>query len=134
MGRISNLAILVIALALSACSDADWENAMTYLPLEHGTRADQVTGAVQTSTATASAAMAPRSISPPQIQPSAPPPSQAFVSASAAPALVINEHCRALATQRASDGQYMGMDEEAQKQEYDRTYADCAAWDAAHRY
>lgn len=135
MGRTFSLAVLLLAnLALGACSDADWENAMTYLPLEHGVRADQTNAPAQTSADTASVAAAPQSISPSQIQPPAPPPSQTFVSTSATPAPAINEHCRSLANQRASDGQYMGMDEDAQKQEYDRTYADCATWDAAHRY
>ena len=90
---------------------------MSYLPLERGQKTTQ-----ETVQADIGAPLAPavQSVNPPPALASGP--------------RAINEHCRAVAAQRASDGQYMGMDEDAQREEYERTYADCAAWDAAHRY
>jgi len=162
MKRIRSLQLLLLAtscLALGACSDADWENATSYLPLEQGQKS-----APEAVQADAAAPLPPsavvettRPIAPaptaPLTQPASTPfpveaaqdrpavtqslaplaSSAAIVTASASEP-VINEHCRAVATQRATDGQYMGMDDEAQRQEYERTYADCAAWDAAHHY
>jgi hypothetical protein len=114
--------LATVCLAFAGCTDADWENAMSYLPLERGQKTTQ-------EAAQADVAAPPA----PAIQSVAPPPALASM-ANASDPRAINEHCRVVAAQRASDGQYMGMDEDAQRDEYERTYADCAAWDAAHRY
>ena len=47
------------------------------------------------------------------------------------PATVSNR-CRKLAKQRSGDAAYAGEDEKTQQSVYDRTYADCIAWDTRH--
>ena len=149
------LVVLVVCVVLAGCSDGDWDNAMSYLPIEQGKRV-------------ASADVPPNETPPPQAVETASlpspvrddptaamPPPRARVAepmASSAPSTVVqttviqtrqpmvvadrapisDTHCRIVATQRATDGGYMGMDEDAQKVEYDRTYADCVAWDVEH--
>jgi hypothetical protein len=49
----------------------------------------------------------------------------------AAPAAV-NSHCQKIARQRATDAAYAGEDEETQEAVYNRSYADCMAWDSKH--
>lgn len=114
--------LATVCLAFAGCTDADWQNAMSYLPLERGQKATQE--------ATQADIVAPPT---PGVQSVNPPPALASIANASGPR-AINEHCHAVAVQRASDGQFMGMDEDAQREEYERTYADCAAWDAAHRY
>ena len=81
-----------------------------------------------------------------QATPPAPPPSAAPDTTGtavqppgeSAPAVVAHTtgpsaHCANLAKLRARDAAYAGEDEETQQAVYDRTYADCAQWDARHR-
>lgn len=164
MKRIRSLTfpiLIAVCFSLAACSDADWQNATSYLPQERGQKSAQETVRVDAATSTAPVAS---HVAAETAVPNAPPPTASLAQsvdapspvegaqnesaqvqiasqsspASVAPATVsepvINEHCRTVATQRATDGQYMGMDDTAQHEEYERTYADCAAWDAAHRY
>jgi hypothetical protein len=140
------LALLAVFAALAGCTDADWENAMSYLPQERGAAAaDQAVSPVQTASTPASSAAqpaAPASDVTPRDEglPSHPALTQPTDSdadvgkqrAVAPSATTVNEHCRAVARQRAADSGYMGMDEDAQKEEYDGTYASCVAWDAMH--
>lgn len=42
------------------------------------------------------------------------------------------DHCRTLAKLRAGDAAYEGEDSKTQRSVYERTYADCVAWDARH--
>ncbi|MEI9931902.1 MAG: hypothetical protein WDM89_15530 [Rhizomicrobium sp.] len=42
-------------------------------------------------------------------------------------------HCTALAKMRARDAAVEGEDFDTQESVYKRVYADCVAWDAAHR-
>ena len=139
MSQISRLRFPVLISAcvmLAACSDADWENAMSYLPLERAQGSVQTDVPMQTAStappvATAEAAPAPKA-RPAFAQPAPSPSVSTPVALADASRPAANEHCRAVATQRTLDGQYMGMSEDDQRQEYERTYADCAAWDAAH--
>ncbi|HEY5337168.1 MAG TPA: hypothetical protein VIJ85_03105 [Rhizomicrobium sp.] len=153
------LTVLAVCVVLAGCTDSDWQNAMSYVPMEKGTRTaqnDEAPPARQAETAslptpvaapTAAASVSqpappaaaippqqtvPAMMSPPpaETMPATSEPEQKPMLADAAPR--IDEHCRVVATQRATDGGYMGMDEDQQKVEYDGTYAACAAWDAAH--
>jgi hypothetical protein len=160
MNRIRSLIFPILVatcFVLAACSDADWESATSYLPLERGHKSTQETVQADTTAppapvaaetaapnAPVSADTLARSVSAPspveaaqdgsaQIKTLASQSSSMPVAPASASEPTINEHCRAVATQRATDGQYMGMDDAAQHEEYERTYADCAAWDAAHR-
>ena len=162
MVRIPRLMFPVLAvacIALAACSDADWENATSFLPQERGQNTTQETARVdapapvaqpltaervQEATSASTAPVAQRATAGLSAEPAqgvpvladspASTPTSMPVAATSASTPVVNEHCSAVATQRASDVQYMGMDEAAQHEEYERTYSDCAAWDAAHRY
>lgn len=104
---------------------------MSYLPVERGPNIP----AQSASVSPPDAAPEPTPIPQPQpvlAQPVPLQPAAATVAVTSTQEPLVNKHCRTVATQRALDGQYMGMDDEAQRQEYERTYADCAAWDAAH--
>lgn len=59
-------------------------------------------------------------------------PVQAPAASAQAAITTPSAHCTHLARQRASDAAYAGEDEDTQQAVYDRTYADCAAWDAKH--
>lgn len=41
-------------------------------------------------------------------------------------------HCQRVARQRRRDASFAGEDEATQRQVYDRSYAQCTAWDASH--
>lgn len=148
-------ALMATCVMLAACSDADWENATSFLPMERGQKTTQETAQVDAPATVAPppAAEPVRKAAPVPTAPAttalSPEPSQSVpvsadsrastpasmpVAATSASEPIVNEHCRTVAMQRASDVQYMGMDEAAQHEEYERTYSDCAAWDAAHRY
>jgi hypothetical protein len=43
-----------------------------------------------------------------------------------------NEHCRAVADQRAQDGAMNGLDQQAQDDVFNGTYSRCSAYEAAH--
>lgn len=44
----------------------------------------------------------------------------------------VSDHCRKIAKQRAGDAAYGGEDPDTQEAVYNRTYADCVAWDSKH--
>ena len=134
-------ALAAACIALAGCTDADYENAMSYLPLEQAPKtAQEVTHPDIPSPTAATAYPVPASPAMEahmsQQNSAQPLPSSSPTVLASTPGAMssqaINQHCRAVATQRASDGRYMGMDDDAQKKLYDRAYADCAAWDAAH--
>ena len=130
MNRLLPVFCAAFGLVLAGCSDADWENAMSFLPMERGAQAQQaMTGApparnVDVST-TMSATDNTSAAAPTMMAPAVP-------VAAASPSGAAIRHCQSIAAQRSADGAYMGMDEDAQKQEYDLTYADCMKWEAAH--
>lgn len=45
----------------------------------------------------------------------------------------IGDDCNAVAASRAEDAAANGYDEDLQQTVHDKTYADCTAWNAAHR-
>jgi hypothetical protein len=77
------------------------------------------------------APMSTASASPPQAAASQPLSLQAQDAPQAQPAAV-SDHCRKIAKDRAGDAAYSGEDEETQTSVYNRTYADCIAWDNKH--
>jgi hypothetical protein len=121
MKRFSLFAI-VIAMGLAGCSAADWDNAMSFLPVE---KPSQATMPAETSSP---ADPAPTAAAYSSAPPSAPVAAPTQVSGRE----IAVQHCQAIAAQRSSDGAYMGMDEDAQEQEYKLTYANCMAWETAH--
>lgn len=44
----------------------------------------------------------------------------------------VNEHCHAVAAQRAQDGAMNGLDEQAQADVFSGTYSRCVAYQAGH--
>lgn len=54
-------------------------------------------------------------------------------AASSAVSVQSNTHCTSLAKMRAGDAAAEGEDFDTQEAVYKRVYADCVAWDAAHR-
>jgi hypothetical protein len=125
-----NMAALLgtfLCLALAGCTDADWENTMSFLPMERGTGPSVSTQTQAQPNALASASPTTNAFV--SLQDVATPQRQATATVTGESSI---RHCQSVATQRAADGSYMGMDEDAQKQEYDLTYADCMRWEAAH--
>lgn len=126
MNRLLPVLVAVFGLALAGCSDADWDNAMSFLPMERGVQAEQPAGPPATDLSTAAALETPAASMPAQSSNV-----QAVDMATNPPSDATARHCRAVAAQRSADGIYMGMDDDAQKQEYDLTYADCMTWETA---
>jgi hypothetical protein len=126
MKRFSLFAI-IIAMGLAGCTAADWDNAMSFLPAEKGMQAQAPVEAPSASDQAPSTAV--YSSAAPSLS-SMPVPADS--AARGVEREVAIQHCRAVATQRSSDGAYMGMDEGAQEQEYNFTYANCMAWKTAH--
>lgn len=108
--------VAVAALWLSGCADVDF----------FGDASNTATPASADTTGTAAQppgqAMAVQA-APPQIAPA-----QAMTAAPTTP----SAHCAKIARQRAGDSAYSGEDPDTQQAVYDRTYADCVAWDARH--
>jgi hypothetical protein len=125
MKRFSLFAI-VIATGLAGCSAADWDNAMSFLPVEKPSQATMPAEA--SSPADPAPTTAAYSSTPPSVPAAAPADTAIQVSRHE----IAARHCQAIAAQRSSDGAYMGMDEDAQAQEYKLTYANCMAWEIAH--
>lgn len=104
---------IAICIMLAGCTDADWDNALSFLPMEHGSQ-------------------------PPSAQPveqdvaAAPVANEGMHSLQTSLTQADDARCHAVAMQRANDGGDMGMDDDQQKQEYDLTYANCMAWHRAH--
>lgn len=149
--------IAVVCLVLGGCTDADWDNAFSYLPMEHqqqtadaspesatlaatGTPAPtSIAKAAQTGPAPIDARVSAQQSEPAtvEVQPASPPTAsqpEAVARQATEVAATADAHCRVVATQRATDVGYMGLDEDQQKQEYELTYANCVAWDKAHGY
>ena len=131
-GQVMRLPFVAICFLLAGCTDADWDNALSFLPMERGSQSPGAHAEQQDATA------APVAVE------GAQPIGMDTPVAEAAPATAANQprdvaqtdeaHCREVATQRASDGAAMGMDDDEQKQEFQLTYANCVAWDKAHAY
>lgn len=130
MSRLLPVFFAAFGLVLAGCSDADWENAMSFLPMERGSQARQaITETPPARNVDVSAtASATNNIPAATLTTMAP----AVRAMAASPSGATARHCRSIAAQRSADGVYMGMDEDAQKREYDLTYADCMKWEAAH--
>jgi hypothetical protein len=126
MNRLLPVLVAVFGLVLAGCSDADWDNAMSFLPMEHGVQAEQPAVPPAGNLSIAAAPETPAASMPVQSSNV-----QAADMAAVPPSEATAQHCRAVAAQRSADGIYMGMDEDAQKQEYDLSYADCMTWEAA---
>lgn len=140
------LAIGLSAIGLSGCADS-----MDLIP-SWGDDARPATPApdtTQTPSPVAPAETAPPSVST-SVQPvtsaenaapgtavapaeGAPPAVQAAQAAPMPAPAATNNHCRDLASLRSRDAAYSGEDEETQESVYNRTYAECVAWDARHR-
>lgn len=57
-----------------------------------------------------------------------------FTPAPAAPVITATDtHCREIAREHRSEAYFQGEDEATLREVYDRSYATCQAWDAAHR-
>jgi hypothetical protein len=57
-----------------------------------------------------------------------------FTPAPAAPVTTATDtHCREIAREHRSEAYFQGEDESTLHEVYDRSYAACQAWDAAHR-
>jgi len=115
---------VAVALGLSGCADVDFfgdsDTPNTAAPDTTGT-ASQPPGEA-----------APVQAAPPQVSSAQAAPEVAPARATTAAPTSTSAHCAALARQRAGDAAYSGEDPDTQQTVYERTYADCVAWDVRH--
>ena len=134
---------LAFALMLSGCTDIDLfgdEDSATPPPAAEQTLPPPPAQTAAAAPAAQTPAMAPAAdpSAAPEAQPMAAPaegepPAVSAARSAPAPNVAVSAHCSTLAKLRAGDAAFQGEDPDTQHAVYDRTYADCLAWDSQHR-
>ena len=122
--------IITLALSLSGCGSVNFwgetDSEPAPVPQEQAAPASTEQSVSQMPAAPPAAAPAPAVTA--QAMADQPPQPAATVASPQSSA-----HCTALAKMRAGDAAAEGEDVDTQESVYKRVYADCVAWDAAHR-
>lgn len=70
----------------------------------------------------------------PNVAPASAPVAETAQALSGARMAAMAAHCKSVARQRATDGGYMGYDDELQERVFKGTYTNCMAWETAHAF